>query len=557
MSGRDVGMPCDTSRRSSTLGTIGEPDRRPVAGAVRGPRRRGGRAGLRGPGRAARADGAARLPGACCATSTTPRTPSRPRSWSWSARPARLWVRDSLGPLAPPGGLSRRVLLPGRPPPGVARHERRAGRPRPRSAAEAEPGRPRAVAPRGDRPAAGEVPRGGRALLPGGPDPRAGGAAARLAARDGPEPAGAGPATAAGPAGPPRPGPFGGRVRAALAAERARAEVPAALAEATARAGCTSRRARRRPGRSSAAVMALTEGVLRTMSLTRLKMTAVAVLIGFGMARALSLIESLPGPPRKKLLALPRPGRRRSRPTRRRCPTGRLTSGPSRCWSPCATSIPGTPSTAPPWPAATGRWVSTSRSGPDIGGRGCTSACPRAAGDTGPRAAGSHRPSGRARPSPRPPGGPARCSRTAPGCHGDAPAGDRDPGTARRRPPSSPRPVAIWQLCDSRRAVRGHGPSRRRPSDSSDRPWRSRSDSSSPIPIRSSSGATWPTPTKGSPPSWKRRAVPAEAEPLMRSILAIREACSPAAGMPGSDRRAISSIRAHSSAVSPRSRASG
>ena len=36
--------------------------------------------------------------GACWPTRTTRRTPSRRRSWSWSGRPASLWVRDSLGP---------------------------------------------------------------------------------------------------------------------------------------------------------------------------------------------------------------------------------------------------------------------------------------------------------------------------------------------------------------------------------------------------------------------------------------------------------------------------
>ena len=70
---------------------------------------------------------------------------------------------------------------------------------------------------------------------------------------------------------------------AALAAERARAEVPVALAAATTRAGIHVAAGKATAGAVPAAVMALTEGVLRTMSLTRLKAVAIALTIGFGI----------------------------------------------------------------------------------------------------------------------------------------------------------------------------------------------------------------------------------------------------------------------------------
>jgi RNA polymerase sigma factor (sigma-70 family) len=77
--------------------------------------------------------------------------------------------------------------------------------------------------------------------------------------------------------------PSTGAFGTALAAEKARAEVPVALAEATARAGRLIATGKAAAGAVPAAVMALAEGGLRTMSLTRLKVAAIAVLIGFGM----------------------------------------------------------------------------------------------------------------------------------------------------------------------------------------------------------------------------------------------------------------------------------
>jgi RNA polymerase sigma factor (sigma-70 family) len=77
--------------------------------------------------------------------------------------------------------------------------------------------------------------------------------------------------------------PAAGALAVALAAEGARAEVPVALAEATARVGMHVAAGTAAAGAGTAAVMTLVEGGLRTMFLTRLKVAAIAVLIGFGM----------------------------------------------------------------------------------------------------------------------------------------------------------------------------------------------------------------------------------------------------------------------------------
>ena len=61
--------------------------------------------------------------------------------------------------------------------------------------------------PRGAGPAAGALSRGGRALLPGGPDLRGRRVPARLAGRDREEPSGPGPGTPTRAADPPRTGP--------------------------------------------------------------------------------------------------------------------------------------------------------------------------------------------------------------------------------------------------------------------------------------------------------------------------------------------------------------
>ena len=115
-----------------------------------------------------------------------------------------LWVEDSLGPWL--HRVARRIATRAA---GERRPRRRLGAARGRGPAERwlapsrddEPGWP---APRGDRPAAGTVPRGGGALRPRGADPRAGRAAPGLAGRHGQEPAVPRPRPAARPIGPPR-----------------------------------------------------------------------------------------------------------------------------------------------------------------------------------------------------------------------------------------------------------------------------------------------------------------------------------------------------------------
>ena len=109
-----------------------------------------------------------------------------------------LWVEDSLGPWLHQVAPADRLLCPlGGSAPGQARASRRQGGHRGKPHTRR---RPRPAAPRGDRPAAGAIPRAGRALRPGGPHPRAGGAAPGLARRHGQEPAQPGAGTAPRPA---------------------------------------------------------------------------------------------------------------------------------------------------------------------------------------------------------------------------------------------------------------------------------------------------------------------------------------------------------------------
>ena len=146
--------------------------------------------------------------------------------------------------------------------------------------------------------------------------------------------------------------PSAGAFGVALAAEQARAEVPVALAEATARAGMHVAAGKAAAGAVPAAVMALTEGVLRTMSLTKLKVAAVAVLVGVGMSSGFVAYRIAPRASAQEAPRAAGPGRRRRRATHRRCPTGRLMTGPLRYWKRWCASTPRTPSIAPPWPAA-------------------------------------------------------------------------------------------------------------------------------------------------------------------------------------------------------------
>ena len=275
-------------------------DGRSVAGAVPLPARRGGLRGL------VRRHGPMVL-GVCrrvLATRTTPRTPSRPPSSSWSAR--RRSIR---------AGTAGQLALRGRPPvacgPGPGRptsHARAAGAEAAAGSTPTRTGATCGAARRGDRPAAGELPRPGRALRPGGqtheeaarqlgcPEGTVGG---RLAQ-------GRSVLAAADPAGP-RPS---GRALARRSRRRHRRPCRPRWSDSTIRAATRSRRARRRRGDLGQAA-ALAEGVLKTMFLTKLKMVAIT-LMGAGVvtAGATGLAFQAPG-------GEPRPSRPRGGRSRR------------------------------------------------------------------------------------------------------------------------------------------------------------------------------------------------------------------------------------------------
>ena len=149
--------------------------------------------------------------GASWATRTTPPTPSRPPSWSWSARPARSGstTRSAAGST---GSAARSRPAPGRRPPARSRErdgvESIAG-PAPR------PGRAEMLAELdaeiGRLP--GRYRRCRRALRPRGPVARGGGPATGLRGGDRRQPAVPRPRTAPGPADPPRPGALAGPAR--------------------------------------------------------------------------------------------------------------------------------------------------------------------------------------------------------------------------------------------------------------------------------------------------------------------------------------------------------
>ena len=104
-----------------------------------------------------------------CATRTTPTTPSRPRSWSWSPGPLALGARLA-GPLAPSGGTSRRAIRARSAVGPAPQHERRAAesasrRRRAENATGEDRGRS-STRRSGGLPE--HLPRGDRALRPGG-----------------------------------------------------------------------------------------------------------------------------------------------------------------------------------------------------------------------------------------------------------------------------------------------------------------------------------------------------------------------------------------------------
>ena len=124
------------------------------------------------------------------------------------ARKARsLWIRDSLGPwlfevacrvaaCARSAALRRRI------------HEREAARMGASTMEDKTWDDRGAVLSRGAESTAGSIPRGGRALRPGGADPGKGGAASRVAGGHRAQPPGARSAAAARPIDPPRIGPL-------------------------------------------------------------------------------------------------------------------------------------------------------------------------------------------------------------------------------------------------------------------------------------------------------------------------------------------------------------
>ena len=127
-----------------------------------------------------------------------PRTRFRPRSSSWSSRPDRSGF-GLAGPLAASCCPPRRH--PGPVVRGAAReHEHRAAAARPAVERERRDCERSSCAPaRGDRPAAGAVPRAGGALRLAGRDSREGGPAPGLAGGNGEDPPGAGARNVAGP----------------------------------------------------------------------------------------------------------------------------------------------------------------------------------------------------------------------------------------------------------------------------------------------------------------------------------------------------------------------
>jgi RNA polymerase sigma factor (sigma-70 family) len=81
--------------------------------------------------------------------------------------------------------------------------------------------------------------------------------------------------------------PWSGAVGVALAAERPRAAVSTALAEATARVAICVAAGEAALEAVPAAVVALSEGVLKTMALSKLKLAAVVLLLGVGIGSGL------------------------------------------------------------------------------------------------------------------------------------------------------------------------------------------------------------------------------------------------------------------------------
>ena len=130
------------------------------------------------------------------------------------------------------------------------------------------------------------------ALRPGGPDPRAGGAAPGLAGRDGQEPALPGPGPPPRPADPSRPGAGDSGGVTVLSAEAARAAVPASLVEATKQLAIGQS-----AGGVPATVGVLVKEVVRAMILEKIRVLMIAGLATGAVVGAGVLAQGVGQPP--------------------------------------------------------------------------------------------------------------------------------------------------------------------------------------------------------------------------------------------------------------------
>ena len=179
------------------------------------------------------------------------------------------------------------------------------------------------------------LPCGGGALLLRRPFSRAGSAAIGLSGRDGPEPAGAGTGAASIPSDTAGPRTGARALGAGVAAEGAPASPPAALVEATLRAALPLSAA---AAGVSGSVIGLTQGVLRSMFLIKLRTVGATIIaIAALAAGAQSLLRKAPAKEahsnheqiRAELGAEPPATLANARHTRKPARLPRISSGPT------------------------------------------------------------------------------------------------------------------------------------------------------------------------------------------------------------------------------------
>ena len=157
--------------------------------------------------------------------------------------------------------------------------------PEPEAVREEPSGRPATAARPGVEPPAREVPDPDRPLRAGGQDPQGGSRATRLAHRDGLGAAVEGEGDAGEAAVSAWRVALGGSLAVLLAQDAASASVPPKLIGSTAQAASLFAAGRAvTAGVVSAEVAALTREVLKTMLLTKLKITTAVLLLGFALA---------------------------------------------------------------------------------------------------------------------------------------------------------------------------------------------------------------------------------------------------------------------------------